>query len=225
MRYGIQEKITLIAVSKYSTQQDIQEAYQAGVKDFGENKVQDLVKKKTALDSILNIAQKPIIQNHQESKIAWHFIGRLQINKINMLINTQPTMLHSLHSIELANILQKKLEKHKAILQALLQINSANETSKQGFSPEQTIESYLQIQQQCPNIKLCGLMCIGAHTQDRLEINLIAKSFHITRNLFDRLQQHGAKVLSMGMSNDYKIAIAEGSNCLRIGSQIFKASD
>lgn len=239
LHYGNQESIQLVAVSKYSNIEEIKEAYDAGMRNFGENKVQDLAKKKTAL-ATLDTYQKQHDKTRDflDSKITWHFIGRLQDNKINMLLRLQPTLLHSLHSLELAHAIQKRLKKQNLKLRALLQVNSTNEKSKQGFMPSQTIESYLQIQQECPLIELCGLMCMGAHIQNSMFMDsvlqdsppnqliaksLIAKSFSITRDLFVQLKSHGASVLSMGMSSDYKIAIAEGSNCLRIGSQIFKS--
>ncbi|STQ86777.1 YggS family pyridoxal phosphate-dependent enzyme [Helicobacter muridarum] len=218
--HNIKETIKLIAVSKYSTELDIYEAYKTGLMDFGENKVQDLVNKKKNLQHLLE--ESNIYNNEAFYRIAWHFIGRLQTNKINMLIDSMPAMIQSLHSIKLAKELQKRLQIRNIRLEALLQINSAKEDSKQGFYPEDAIQSYLQIQQECPNIKLRGLMCIGAHIEDRQQSKFIANSFHTTWKLFDNLKKYGANVLSMGMSNDYEIAIAEGSNCIRIGSQIFK---
>ncbi|RDU65367.1 YggS family pyridoxal phosphate-dependent enzyme [Helicobacter didelphidarum] len=202
-RYNRNDEIKLIAVSKYSQSSHILQAFQAGQIAFGENKVQDLSRKSQEL--------KPL-------DIEWHFIGTLQENKINMLLHLKPQLLHSLHSMNLANALQKRLERENLFLDTLLQINSANEDTKHGFSIESAYESYKQIAETCSNIRLQGIMCMGAHSNS---IKLIEKSFVIAKNLYDKLQVDGAKILSMGMSSDYEIAIANGSNCLRIGSQIF----
>lgn len=204
IRHGSHENIQLIAVSKYSKSAEIVEAFKCGQISFGENKVQDLIQKKHEL---------------QSCDIEWHFIGTLQENKINALLNAQPTLLHSLHSLKLAYALQKRLVRDNLTLNALLQVNSANEDSKSGFSCESALSAYLEILQECPNIKLQGLMCMGAHTDD---VNLIEKGFRQTRNIYEQLQSQNAHILSMGMSSDYEIAIACGSNCVRIGSSIFK---
>lgn len=204
-RYGIKDSIELVAVSKYSDTKAIQEAFKCGQNIFGENKVQDLVYKKQELNNI---------------DIKWHFIGTLQENKINALLLTKPELIHSLHSLKLANALQKRLFRDGITLRVLLQVNSANEDSKHGFDIESTLDSYLEIIQTCPNIKLVGLMCMGAQSNDT---SLIEKSFLKTQRLFEKLKPYNAHVLSMGMSGDYEIAIASGSNCVRIGSSIFRS--
>lgn len=196
--------IKLIAVSKYSTKEDIQELYQCGQRAFGENKVQDLETKSKELED------KPL---------EWHFIGTLQTNKINALLKIKPFMLQSLHSLELATNLQKRLQRENLTLNTLLQVNSAKEESKNGFMPEIAYESYLKIKEECPNLKLCGLMSIGAHTQD---LKIIQKSFELTRSIYEKLEKEGAKILSMGMSDDFTLAIKCGSNLVRLGSTLFK---
>lgn len=203
--YNRKDSIKLIAVSKYSNIDAIQQAFSCGQIAFGENKVQDLMTKSKALST---------------HNIEWHFIGTLQENKINMLLQIKPALLHSLHSLKLAYALQKRLMRENYKLKALLQVNSANEDSKSGFSLESAFSSYLEILETCPNIELSGLMCMGAHSDDKA---LIEKSFLQTQNLYERLKPYNANILSMGMSSDYEIAIACGSNCLRIGSSIFKA--
>ncbi|KPH50274.1 hypothetical protein HPU229336_03580 [Helicobacter pullorum] len=196
--------IRLVAVSKYSSTQEIQALYECGQRAFGENKVQDLSYKSQTLESL---------------PLEWHFIGNLQSNKINALLKLKPFMFHSLHSLSLANELQKRLERENLTLKTLLQINSAKETTKSGFNPESAYESYLQIQETCPNIKLCGLMSIGAHTQDT---KIIQNSFELTSKIYEKLQKNGANILSMGMSGDFELAIKCGSNCVRLGSTLFK---
>lgn len=204
IRYNSREKITLVAVSKYSTQDDILQAYQAGQTIFGENKVQDLSKKSN------DLAQYPL---------HWHFIGTLQENKINTLLKIKPQLLHSLHSYNLALALQKRLQNNKMQMHALLQINVSNESTKYGFDADKAYDMYRKIQESCPNIILQGLMCMGANVVDS---RIIEQGFLRVRKIFDKLQKYGATTLSMGMSNDYDIAIKCGSNCVRIGSSIFK---
>ncbi len=196
--------VKLIGVSKYSTSQDIEVLYNAGQRAFGENKVQDLKEKINDLD---------------EHPIEWHFIGRLQKNKINNLIDLKPTLMHSLDSIDLATELNKKLEAKNTKMRCLLQINSANEDSKAGVTPDEAIEAYHYITQNCPNIRLQGVMSIGAHSEDK---KLIKESFRTTKSIFDKVQPLGAKYCSMGMSSDYDLAISCGSNMVRVGSSLFK---
>lgn len=194
--------VQLVAVSKYSTKEDIEVLYKAGQRAFGENKVQDLKEKSKQLE------QYPI---------SWHFIGTLQKNKINNLIDLNPTLMHSLDSMDLAYELDKRLKTKGKTMNCLLQINSAFEDTKSGVNPKQAIEIYNYIQQNYRNINLKGVMSIGANTQDK---ELIAKSFKITKEIFDKCK--GATICSMGMSSDYQLAISYGSNMIRVGSALFK---
>ena len=141
--------VKIVAVSKYSTAQEIEKLYSIGQRAFGENKVQDLKAKSAQLD---------------ELPLEWHFIGNLQKNKINNLLDINPALFHALDSLELAQELQKKLEAKDMTLDCLVQINSAKEESKHGLMPESACGIYKQIQDQCPNIKLKGVMSM-AHIQ------------------------------------------------------------
>ncbi|MCK4737504.1 MAG: YggS family pyridoxal phosphate-dependent enzyme, partial [Sulfurimonas sp.] len=127
-----------------------------------------------------------------------------------------PTLFHALDSIDLAHELQKKLEAKNMTLDALLQINSAKEESKHGVMPEVASETYEQIQKECPNIHLRGVMSIGAHSDDRA---VIKKSFETTYDIYKELE--GATICSMGMSGDFELAIECGSNMVRLGSVLF----
>lgn len=193
--------VKTIAVSKYSTSDEIQKLYNIGQRAYGENKVQDLKTKSQELE---------------ELPIEWHFIGNLQKNKINNLLDINPSLFHALDSIELAHELQKKLQARDMKLDCLLQVNSAREDSKHGFMPEIVLKTYKQIQEECPNINLKGLMSIGAHTDDKA---IIKKSFETTHNLYKQL--NGATICSVGMSGDFELAIACGSNMIRLGSIMF----
>jgi pyridoxal phosphate enzyme (YggS family) len=193
--------VQTVAISKYSTTKDIATLYEAGQRAFGENKIQDLKEKSQAL---------------QDLPIQWHFVGTLQKNKINNLIDLSPTLMHSLDSLELALELNKKLEIKSKKMNCLLQINSANEDTKSGFLYNEALTMYKKIQNECPNINLKGVMSIGANTNDKA---FIIKSFQLTKDIFDKLED--ATICSMGMSGDFDIAILNGSNMIRVGSALF----
>ncbi len=195
--------IRIIASSKGASACEIEEFYKVGQRAYGENKVQDLKAKSIELEKY---------------PIEWHFIGRLQSNKINALLDLKPTLIHSIESFEMAKEIDKRAQVKGLKPSILLQINSANEDSKAGISADLAIEEYLKIKE-LKNISIKGVMSIGAHSENQKEIE---KSFKTTYNIFDKLQKDGAKYCSMGMSGDYKLAVACGSNMLRLGSILFK---
>jgi pyridoxal phosphate enzyme (YggS family) len=196
--------VKIIAVSKYSKSDDIKALYELGQRAFGENKVQDMKDKSNELSNL---------------PLEWHFIGRLQKNKINHLIELNPFLVQSIDGIEMAKEIDKRLKVKGATFNALMQINSADEDTKAGVSKEKSIEQYLQIKEECSSINLKGVMSIGAHTDNNKEIQ---KSFEETHSIYESLASHGATVCSMGMSSDYELAIKCGSNMVRVGSSIFK---
>ncbi|GAA7834090.1 YggS family pyridoxal phosphate-dependent enzyme [Helicobacter pylori] len=200
--YSRHHIVKIVAVSKNASPEAIQHYYNCSQRAFGENRVQDLKMKAQSLEHL---------------PLEWHMIGSLQENKINALLSLKPALLHSLDSLKLALKIEKRCEILGVNLNALLQVNSAYEESKSGVMPEETLEIYSQISETCKRLKLKGLMCIGAHVDDEKEIE---KSFTTTKKLFDRLKN--ASVLSMGMSDDFELAIACGANLLRIGSFLFK---
>ncbi len=201
VRFDEKHIVKIVAISKYSTADEIKALYEIGQRAFGENKVQDLRAKSSELE---------------ELPLEWHFVGNLQKNKINNLLDINPALLHALDSLELAHELQKKLQSREMTLDALLQINSAKEESKHGVMPEIALEVYKQIAQECPNIHLRGVMSIGAHTEDKA---VIKKSFETTYDIYKQLD--GATICSMGMSGDFELAIECGSNMIRLGSIMF----
>ena len=194
--------VKIVAISKYSTSDAIEKLYNIGQRAFGENRVQDLKIKTTELEDL---------------PLEWHFVGSLQKNKINNLLDIDPTLLHSLDSVELAKELQKKLLTKEMTLDALLQINSAKEESKSGVLPEDAIAIYKEIKEICPNINLKGVMSIGAHSSDK---EIIKRSFETTYNIYKKLP--AATICSMGMSGDFELAIECGSNMIRLGSIMFE---
>ena len=197
--------VQLVAVGKYTEIDNISTLYELGQRAFGENQVQQLKERIHTLEAL---------------PIQWQMIGTLQKNKINNLIDLRPTLLQSLDSIGLAEELNKKLEAKQQTMNALLQINAADEASKSGFSTAQAYDNYQQIRETCPNIHLKGVMTIGAHSEDKKEIQ---KSFESTHAIYTSLQKEGASICSMGMSADYSLAIECGSNLVRVGSSLFKS--
>jgi pyridoxal phosphate enzyme (YggS family) len=196
--------VKLVTVAKYTELENISTLYELGQRAFGENQVQQLKERMEALEAL---------------PLEWHMIGTLQKNKINNLIDLRPTLMQSLDSIELANELNKKLLAKETKMNCLLQINAANEESKSGVSSEEAADIYQTIKETCPQINLKGVMTIGAHSE---EIKLIQQSFETTHKIYEKLEKDGATICSMGMSNDYELAIKCGSNLVRVGSALFK---
>ncbi len=196
--------VKLVAVGKYTEIENISTLYSLGQRAFGENQIQQL---KTRMKTL------------EELPLEWHMIGSLQKNKINNLIDLSPTLMQSLDSLGLAQELNKKLEAKERKMNCLLQINAANETSKSGFSKEEAYDMYQNIKESCPNIKLKGVMTIGAHSKD---IKRVQQSFETTQSIYAKLQKEGITYCSMGMSSDYELAIKCGSNLIRVGSNLFK---
>lgn len=196
------KNVRVVAVSKYVGIGEIQALSKYGFTEFGENKVQDLARKCEAL---------------RGQNLSWHFIGTLQSNKINLLLRQKPILWQSCNSLALAKAVNQRLS---YTLDTLIEVNSANEASKSGLNADEAVDAYLQIQQECRNLRLCGVMSIGAHSENELEI---AKSFEKTHKIYENLQKHGAKLCSMGMSGDFELAIKCGANMVRLGSVLFGA--
>ena len=198
---GAWENVRLIAVSKNVDTDAVENLYSHGQLEFGENRVQELKRKKEILGGL---------------PLSWHFIGSLQSNKINHLISLRPTLWQSCNSLELALAVDKRLN---YTLDTLLEINAADEETKSGIDISRAVDEYLQIKSECKNLNLCGVMSIGAHSDDLHEIQ---KSFETTFKIFENLGTHGAKICSMGMSDDYELAIKCGSNMVRLGRILYK---
>lgn len=193
----------IVAVSKSVDFPAVRDLASLGQLDFGENKVQELQRKITGLGD-------------EYSTINWHFIGRLQSNKINALLALRPSLWQSCESIKAAAAVDKRLD---FSLPALLQINSANEESKQGVDIEHAFETYCEILESTKHLKLVGVMSIGAHSDDE---SVIRASFETTFKIYEKLQSKGAKICSMGMSDDWQLALKCGSNMLRLGRMMWK---
>jgi pyridoxal phosphate enzyme (YggS family) len=196
--------VKIVAASKYADTKAIKSVYEIGQRSFGENRVQDLKSKCEELKDI---------------PIDWQFIGTLQKNKINALLDLSPSLIHSIDSLELAQEVDKRAKAKDMTQSVLLQINSAKEESKSGCLPESAVELYHEIKESCKNLRLRGVMSIGAHTDDQ---DSVKKSFETTFKIFEELKREGAKYCCMGMSEDFELAIKCGSNMVRIGSALFK---
>ena len=203
-------EIRLIAVSKNFGKDDIVTAFNEGVLDFGENKAQELVSKYEELSNINN-------------KIIWHFIGVLQRNKVRFAVQTSE-FIHSVDSLLLASEINKRAGKINKIQKILLEVNTSGEESKSGIAEESELKDLLKYCRELPNVKPVGLMTIAPYTDDE---EIIRNSFGYLNQLKNELN-NGEKdltELSMGMTNDFEIAIEEGATMLRVGTAIFGERD
>jgi pyridoxal phosphate enzyme (YggS family) len=204
LKTQIPESVTLVAVSKTKSAEIIMEAYHAGHKIFGENKVQEMVGKWEILPK----------------DIQWHMIGHLQRNKVKY-ITPFVHLIHSVDSLKLLKEIDKQAQKHQRIINCLIQIHIAEESTKFGLSEEELFtliatEEYADLK----HVKIMGLMGMATFTDNTAQIRL---EFSKLKATFERLRTKmpDIQILSMGMSSDYEIAIEEGSTMVRIGSSIF----
>ena len=197
------KNFTCIAVSKTKPKEDIEKIYNLGHRDFGENKVQELEYK----------------YNNLPQDINWHMIGHLQSNKVRKVIPIV-SLIHSVDSLKLLKVINKESKKFDKVTNCLIQVNISKESSKYGFEDrdldflnQETINEY-------KNIKFKGLMGMASFTKDE---SIIKNEFNNLKNIYDNIRKEidDFNILSMGMSNDYKIALESGSNMIRVGSKIF----
>jgi len=200
-------EIKLIAVSKNFGLKDIQTAFDEGVRDFGENKAQELDAKFVKLGD----------------KITWHFIGNLQRNKVRFVVNSAE-YIHSVDSLLLASEINKYAGKINKVQKVLLQVKTSDEAAKSGIAAESEVKDIAFYCKEFHNIELVGLMTIAPFTEDK---ELVRRSFSTLRKIKNKLNSDGLnlKELSMGMTSDFEIAIEEGATMLRIGSAIFGERD
>jgi hypothetical protein len=199
-------KATLVAVSKTKPIDAIKELYQLGQRDFGENYVQELVEK---------AAQLP-------TDLRWHFIGHLQSNKVKNIIPFVH-LIHGVDSLSLLNEINKQAARANRVVQCLLQIYIAKEETKFGLDTHEA-ETILMQAASTPaafaNIQITGLMGMASFTND---MHKVSDEFKHLKHFYDRMRVHypSLQILSMGMSSDYKVALKDGTNMVRIGSLIF----
>jgi pyridoxal phosphate enzyme (YggS family) len=202
------KEVTLVAVSKTKPIADLQDAYDAGQRVFGENKVQEMCTKWEQLPKEIN----------------WHFIGHLQRNKVKYLAPFVD-LIHGVESFRLLKEINKQAQKNNRVIDVLLQFFIANEETKFGISFEEaeailSDENFKELQ----NVRICGVMGMASFSNNQEQIR---EEFKTLKSTFDKLKstffdnEKSFNVISMGMSGDYKIAIEEGSTMIRVGSSIF----
>lgn len=206
LKESIPAHVTLVAVSKTKPNEDLQEAYDAGQRIFGENKVQEMTRKWEELPK----------------DIQWHMIGHVQRNKVKYMASFV-SLIHGVDSFKLLKEINKQGKKNNRKIPCLLQIHIAEEDTKFGFDEKELLElvqdkAFLELD----HVEIKGLMGMATFTDDK---NQIRREFKSLNTLFQRLKTNldGLEILSMGMSGDYQIAIEEGSTMVRIGSSIFGA--
>lgn len=198
--------VTILAVTKTRTPEEINEAIELGIVNVGENRVQELIAK---YDSV-------------SDKARWHLIGNLQKNKVKYIAD-KVCMIHSVDSVSLAEEIDRRCKKTDKIMDILIEVNISGEESKSGISPDE-IYNFIDAVQKLENVKIQGLMTMAPRLAPEDELHGIFSSL---ASLSKDISSHGYKnvnmqYLSMGMSGDYEIAICEGSDIVRIGTALFK---
>lgn len=203
----------MICVSKFHSQEAIIEAYEAGERDFGESRVQELLPKYEALPK----------------DIRWHFIGHLQTNKVKMIVPFVH-LIHSVDSLRLLETINREAEKIGRKVRVLLEVHVAKEETKSGFTPEELLSLDLPLST-INHVEICGVMGMATNTDDQQEIRRCFKAIrHLADTCLSRYHsdttsdgyiEDTERIISMGMSDDYQLAIQEGSTMVRIGSSIF----
>ncbi|MGV0832015.1 YggS family pyridoxal phosphate-dependent enzyme [Empedobacter brevis] len=195
--------VTLVAVSKTKPVEDLQEAYEAGIRDFGENKIQEMCDKYEVLPK----------------DIRWHMIGHVQTNKVKYMAPFVH-LIHGVDSLKLLKEIDKQAQKNNRVIDVLLQQFIADEETKFGLDDKEIRQIMQEEIQSLPHVRVVGLMGMATFTDDenqiRNEFKTLKSNFEYLKNNFENIS-----ILSMGMSGDYQIAIEEGSTMVRIGSSIF----
>lgn len=199
------EDVTLVAVSKTKPEEDIMELYRAGQRDFGENYIQELREK----------------HDHLPKDIRWHMIGHLQRNKVKYIAE-YVTLIHSVDSMELAQTIEKEAVKHNRVIPVLIEVNVAGEESKFGVSLEEAPKLVEEISA-LPHVEVRGFMTSAPFVEDPEEDRPVFRSLHeLSVDMNSKNHNNGnVDVLSMGMTNDFEVAVEEGSTMVRVGTAIF----
>ena len=208
LKQSLPSDVTLVAVSKFHPVEALQAAYDAGQRVFGERRAQELVAK----------------QRQLPADIEWHFIGTLQTNKVKEIVPFI-SLIHSVDSFRLLQEIEKQAAKVDRVIRVLLEIHVAQEETKHGLTPEACRQLLAdEAVTHLPHVRICGLMGMASNTDDEAQVKA---EFHQIHALFSELKDGICRSnpdftwLSMGMSHDYPLAIAEGSNLIRIGTYIF----
>lgn len=198
-------KVTLIAVSKTKPLEMLMEAYDAGARDFGENRVQELMEKMPSMPE----------------DVRWHMIGHLQRNKVKYIVG-KVWMIHSVDSLELAEEISREAVKRQVTVRILLEVNVAEEESKFGVKVQEAL-SLAEAAAKLPGIQVEGLMTIAPYVEDQEENRTYFRKLkQLSVDIYDKnIDNVNMNVLSMGMTGDYSVAVEEGSTCVRVGTGIF----
>ena len=202
-------EVTLVAVSKTKPAEMLREAYDLGVRVFGENKVQEIREKYEVLPK----------------DIEWHMIGHLQTNKVKYIVD-KVRLIHSVDSFKLAEVIEKEAEKHGRTVDVLLEVNVAEEASKFGLKTSDVLPMAEKISQ-LPHVNLRGLMTIAPFVENPEKNRAIFANLHeLYVDIKEKNIDNGTvSILSMGMTNDYEVAVEEGATMVRVGTGIFGARD
>lgn len=208
IRESLPESVTLVAVSKFHPAEAIQEAYNAGQRNFGESRVQELAVK---------VPQLP-------DDISWHFIGHLQTNKVKQLLQLRPALIESVDTERLLDVIDREAAKLGVTARVLMQLHVAREETKFGFSPEELMQYFADRRfESLQATHICGVMGMASNTDDQTRIaddfNLIATTFRDICTQCPDLR--GFDTVSMGMSHDYPLAVDCSSTMVRVGTAIF----
>ena len=202
-----EEDVTLISVSKTKPVEMLREAYESGSRDFGENRVQEIMEK---------YGQMP-------EDVRWHMIGHLQKNKVRQVID-KAVLIHSVHTVELAEQIEKDAAKRDLTVDILLEVNVAEEESKFGFRTEEVEAAVMKIKE-FPHVHIKGLMTIApfvSNSEDNREV--FKKLYQLYVDIRSKnIDNVNMSVLSMGMTGDYEVAVEEGATMIRVGTGIFGA--
>lgn len=200
-----EEEVTLIAVSKTKPLSDLEEILDAGVIEFGENKVQELCDK----------------FEHIKSPVHWHMIGHLQTNKVKYIVD-KVCLIHSVDSLKLASQISKEAEKKQVECDVLIEVNVAQEESKFGITTDETLALIREVAA-LPHVHIKGLMTIAPFVDDPEENRPVFRSlYELSKTVAkEQIPDVSMEILSMGMTNDYMVAIEEGATMVRVGTGIF----
>lgn len=203
------DDVLLVAVTKLHDVDEINEAIDCGITDIGENKVQEILNK---YDRV-----KPV---------RWHLIGHLQTNKVKYIID-KVQMIHSVDSLHLAQEIDKRAAQHGVTMDILIQVNSAEEESKFGITVDETEQMIHDILDTCPNVRIRGLMCIAPFEDNPEDARVYFEEVKAQYDEFGKIDHPNLdfKYLSMGMSNDFEVAVEAGSTLIRVGTSIFGYRD
>lgn len=207
-RAGRAERVELVAVTKGHGDDVVDAALAAGLTRLGENRVQELAEKRARLDSL-----------GRGTEVEWHLIGHLQRNKVRQAVPLFE-LVHSIDSERLAAELSKEAERAGRVVTGLAQVNTSGEEAKSGFRYDEAVDAVGRLTQ-LPGVRLLGLMTMAPLTDD---VRVLRETFARARELFDacaRIDGFEARHLSMGMSNDYEVAVEEGSTMVRLGTVLF----